>query len=284
MKNIALKMFKFLGISSLAVIASAGLSYAQTSVTGINSTTGPSSLNSSTTDRNSSNTIEILNNQRNYSNFVADISNSGGSINNNTSVGTVSSGSSIISFNTAAMGGNSTFGSVILPDFDNGIISVSGTNSITGPNSMNTNTVNANQNNNILVRNNSEMINNVNLRARTGGMNTTNNTTVGSVQTGSVNFNVITPSNNQTATPVLDLSGIGNENVTANFGNNTTGPNSMNTNTLNANSTNNIRVENSETNQNCFQIQAESGTNNISNNTTVGNVISGDIMVSITAQ
>lgn len=276
----------------VAVTAGTGLAYGA-SVSGINNTTGPWSSNTSTFATDRLWNVDVLNNQDLLNSFNVDVNSGANAADCNTSVlGANLNGNINIAIATAPTsplynGFGILYGLGGFMPIDNvGILNTASGNALTGPNSLNENIINANQAANINLSNNSIITNDVNITANTGNNIANNNTSVfdgvssGGISVSAVLNNGAMPYPGVVAPAVV---GTGLNNVIGQFGNNLTGPNSINSNVLNANSQFNALIDNQSVVTNDLNISANTGNNVVSNNTTVAGVGTGNVNVSIAA-
>ncbi len=167
-------------------------------------------------------------------------------------------------------------------------------NSNTGPNSLNQNSGSTTSTTTATLTNSSTTNNIANVSANTGYNSLANNTSVGNVTTGSINgtVNLVNISNallgqgssigGQTlsggTTNQLILNPIDNR---IDLANSTTGPNSINLNNLSSNNIIRIFNTNEATTNNTIGIIANTGNNNASNNTQLGDYATGNINLGI---
>ncbi|MFA7254240.1 MAG: hypothetical protein WC107_06855 [Patescibacteria group bacterium] len=272
-------------LSGIALTAGAGMAYAQTDVTGFNTTTGPFSDNSSIFTTNRVWDVAVLNDQAIARSFGVDVTSGNNAVAENTTVAGELTGD----VDVAIMGdrgfGMGLFPFVNLNPMTNGSsVSVTGGNGLTGPNSLNENQVNASQFAALNLVNSSSIANTVNFVANTGNNITSSNTTVGPVISGDVTATADFSNrlNSVSGLNTLDL-GMPDNSVDARFSNNITGPNSLNQNIVNADSTFTADITNTNTVSNDFQFQVDTGRNEVSNNTSVGTVRTGSVRIDVMA-
>lgn len=155
-----------------------------------------------------------------------------------------------------------------------------GDNSVTGPSSINRNIHRVTTTNRYDEINRAIVDNYANLLARTGGNYLRNNTTGGDVESGGVSL---------TGGFTNDVNGGSGEagvlvestDVDVDFENEYTGPNSRNDNRVDVRETNRTTVRNEATLRNNVRLDARTGNNYASNNTSVGSIRSGDVEANI---
>jgi hypothetical protein len=152
-------------------------------------------------------------------------------------------------------------------------------NDTTGSNSENTNRVDQEGSFSFTIENYGDSENNINLDLNTGGNSISNNTVVGDITTGDVGIDASVENNiNQSEITVPDMSsdplGVESENIL-------TGPNSENDNLVNIDNKTNILIKNTSSTKNDIDLRLNTGNNEISGNTVVGDITTGRIRVSI---
>lgn len=279
---------KFLRVSgfaaAVALIGGAGLAYADVNVSGGNDTTGASSENLTRIFTDRSWLVDFENNLRLDNRLFARLNTGENETGRNTTVGADPSTGSIY-VSADLMNPSTDTGSIF--DFGLGLgndnIDVTGVNEVTGANSRNINEVRANKTFRLDVENNARINNTVDLALNTGNNEVERNTSVGDVMTGNIDASV-SVDNAMASNPVAMLSGmdLANESdITADFSNGTTGFNSVNRNFIEANSRVNINLENNAQIDNSICVEANTGNNEINENTTVGEISTGDISVDL---
>ncbi len=156
-------------------------------------------------------------------------------------------------------------------------------NEDTGADSDNLNDVNANRSISFTFTNTGSVSNTLNYDLNTGGNTVANNTTVGDIETGDIT--VEQEVENVVNQPV-DLAGLKDALAAQGFGdasikviNHNTGAGSTNTNDVTIDSTHDVTVTNTATATNTFALAVNTGDNTITDNTTVGDIKTGDIKV-----
>lgn len=283
------KFLRLLGVMSLiALSASTGLAYAETDSTGLNNTTGPYSRNITDLDIDRFWDVQVENLQRLFSDYDVDVDAGHNDTERNTVVGDQATGN----VNVDITGDNGTYMSSffgwdtlasVLPEDLAINVDFSGANNITGPFSDNINDADIDQRIDIDLENRTFIDNDLDFDASTGHNDTYANTLVGDVTTGDINLDAnlssYVPSESDLAVSGLSLGG--DNIVTSRLGNSLTGPNSENENYLDIYSDIDVDVENDLRVSNNYDIWADTGGNDVSYNTSVGNVTTGDINVSI---
>lgn len=152
------------------------------------------------------------------------------------------------------------------------------TNHLTGADSVNGNTLEGTTTFNFTVTNVGTVTNDFDLDLNTGGNTISGNTTVGDVSTGDIDAELEVENVVNTA-PVVVPMGMGGGDVTVRSENHLTGAGSTNTNTTTTSSTANMTTTNVGTVTNAMTLALNTGNNTIENNTTVGDISTGDIRV-----
>jgi hypothetical protein len=282
---------KLLRISSIsaaiALLAGAGLASANVDVSGINDTTGAYSENITRILADRTWAIDWVNNMRTNNLVQSDISTGSNRMSENTTAFGFQTGGVDLTSSTGA-----PFANRVL-DFGfglNGIgdnlddVSVVGGNAITGARSENINTVQADRNLTIRLVNNAQINNTSRLAANTGSNDVSRNTTVGNVTTGDVSGRVAFDNGgNINPLSMFDFSGLNNGSVSADFRNGITGFSSVNNNTLDVSSEVNVDLQNNSVVDNQFDTVANTGGNDINENTTVGSVMTGNVVLDLSA-
>lgn len=258
--------------------AAAAFASGTVDVTGSNSTTGPSSINSNThsIDNDTHVTVSQTGSADNHTHVTVNSGNN--HVDHNTTVAGFSTG------DVTVMGSldNSinTSNPVIVSDLGSNDVTATFSNDTTSSHSKNENKLTVSNDTNVNVTNTARIDNNVTANLSNGNNHIDHNTTVGNVSTGDTNFS-LTSTNVANSTPV-DLSGLnGGSSVTVSGGNNKTGENSSNKNTTTVNNDTNVTVRNSATIDNNFNVTTNSGGNSVNNNTTVGDISLGGANVSL---
>ncbi|MEX0649465.1 MAG: hypothetical protein WD200_00510 [Candidatus Andersenbacteria bacterium] len=159
-------------------------------------------------------------------------------------------------------------------------VDVTGDNLTTGPNSVNRNTYRVNDSSRTHIRNVGDVLNQGFVDARTGNNTQSNNTTGGDLDTGGLTGGA---SWNAVVNAAADMAGLESElDVTGDFVNDTTGPNSRNVNRLTVRSHDSLYLRNVAYITNILDVDHRSGKNEQSNNTTVGGITTGGANVDVT--
>jgi len=270
------------GSIALIAVATAGAGVASASVDFANSNniTGARSENIGRLSSDRNWFIDWQNNGRVFNTFDKFVNTGNNSLDRNTTAFGESTGS--ISLDTILIAPDS----LNVVDFGlgqtaaNSDVSAIAQNFITGANSNNENLVNADQNFTLRSQNNALVRNRAEVNVNTGNNQANRNTSIGNISTGDVDASV-TLDNTALINPLtsLDLSGLGENNVSASFGNGTTGFNSTNVNHLDSNSNVTVTLENNSEITNDVFTDANTGRNDVNENTTVGNVSTGDVTI-----
>ncbi|MFA5927395.1 MAG: hypothetical protein WCT32_04670 [Patescibacteria group bacterium] len=265
-------------------------------ITESNNVTGPDSTNTNQTSSNSETNIENIN-DANIENQTTLTANTGkNDIGKNTVTGDVSTGSingsvNVINIANSELAPGSTVGSQTVDGSQTGQIVLNPinqrsdlSNTSTGPDSTNNNTVSSNNIIKVVDQNNAEALNNLVIDANTGQNNIGGNTKIGDVTTGNINLsanlinllNVMSPN----LTLTLDIwSVLGNFSGDIILSNGTTGPQSNNENSINTSDSTAISTTNNSTIDNVFNFQTNTGGNTTDSGTAIGNVSTGEAKV-----
>lgn len=166
--------------------------------------------------------------------------------------------------------------------FANSSVDVTDSNHLTGPSSINTNKTTVNHDTTVHVSNTANADTNVSVAVDSGGNVVMNDTSVGDFNGGSVSVSG-TFDNTLNSGASAMIGDTGDHSVSADFSNNTTGPNSRNTNTLQVNDNSNTTVTNRATIDNSIRANLSSGDNHFSNLTTLGDVHTGDVNFNVSS-
>lgn len=284
------KFLKVSGLSALmTILVGAGLASANVNVSGINNTTGAYSENITRILANRSWLIDWVNNMRTNNLFQSEISTGNNRLSENTTAFGFNTGNVDLTTTNGTPFANGIFdfgfglgGTSLGNGFDD--VTVSGGNAITGARSENINTIQADRNVRVQLTNNAVLNNNARIASNTGSNDVLRNTTVGDVYTGSVSGRVAFDNiGNTNPLSMVDFSGLRNGSVSADFSNFTTGFNSINDNALDVSSDVVIDLENNSQIENQFDAAVNTGGNDISENTTVGSVSTGSIVLDLSA-
>lgn len=173
------------------------------------------------------------------------------------------------------------------------VLEAEATNSMTGPNSENSNEIGIDSNADVTVNNSADIDNQTDLDLNTGQNTVGQNTVAGNLTTGEIDAN--TTIVNLTNSQLGEGSTIGNQTIspTSNqiiltpseqrlgLGNSLTGPNSENENLVDQNSALVIDLNNESNLDNEIDITAITGLNTVSNNTKIGDITTGDINLGV---
>jgi hypothetical protein len=262
--------------AAVALAAGAGLTFASFDITGGNCTTGPNSLNRNVWDVVETTDV-VLNNDVTADNIFDLTANTGrNTIDLNTLAGDVMTGD--------VEGDIDLENDFSLPQVDFVGFSSSNddsfdlTNELTGPNSENRNRVTVTRDSQLRVNNTADFTNDIIVNANTGVNTVSDNTEVGDVRTGDVDITgrVENSADFGSNFDVADLS-FGSGEVNADLSNEITGPNSVNTNVLDVTETTDTRINNTATVDNVIDLTANTGRNDITDNTVVCDVETGSV-------
>jgi hypothetical protein len=256
-------------------------------VTGANNTTGPQSYNENYWEINRYTDVE-LKNIFHADNDLSYLLNTGkNDTYKNTEVGNVATGnvraSLTLNNGTANTAGTTSTTNSVASAFSDPVFS----NAITGPESTNVNKAYLNTERNLTVKNISDIYNDVDLKANTGKNDIIKNTVVGNVQTGNVNVSatISNASNSDQCVSCADALSLFNStampDLSSNFSNRITGPDSVNVNKVEVNDSANLSVLNVSKVDNNVDVYANTGKNDVIKNTVVGDVKTGDVSVDL---
>ena len=259
-------------LGAVLLLVGASTSYAQ-SVTDFNTATGPNSLNDNQqtiTDILS----ELFNDSSNVVNTLTPVVNTGNNVvTGNTSAGGFLSGGVSLGGNWIQTLNNNVpgLGSILLP------LNLTGTlgNNLTGPQSSNRNDFNLTRSLNIVSNQNTQLINSLNATVNTGNNVLSNNTLAGTGRGGDVSFNYSLGAigNGGSGAPVI----LGGGSVNINGDNGVTGPNSLNRNNVDITDIQTLSQTSNATVNNAVNLNANTGNNIATNNTSAGNLSSGAV-------
>lgn len=153
-------------------------------------------------------------------------------------------------------------------------------NTETGADSDNRNSVDGARSITFTIVNNGSVDNDFDLDLNTGGNTVRNNTTVGDVSTGDIQFEIVAENTVNEGVTTIDL-GDGFGDVSVMSSNSTTGSGSTNDNAVSVAESHSVSTTNTGSVNNTFALTLNTGNNVVSGNTTVGNISTGDISGSI---
>lgn len=262
------------------MLAGAGLAHAQVDIVGCNDTTGPNSENENAWDINSNVDVSVDNSADANNDFLVCTDTGLGTIDENTAVGDLRSGDiwGDVAVNNDLNSKNFEIGFLGSDSLD---VSVSFANELTGPHSSNENEVNVDSNTDIDINNHTDINNDTDIQAQTGGLDVNHNTVIGDIRTGSIRIDSFTDNIANQNMGDFDLGNLGRLNVSADFSNGLTGPDSLNTNRLDVDNNVDLDVHNTANIDNDTNITANTGDNFIGHNTCVGDVETGSISVGV---
>lgn len=300
--NLAVNLINLIGLNSPVAVNLALWNLAGNVVGDIivpeNAITGPNSNNTNTVNSNNNTDVTVANNNDIQNNLTINTNTGENNLGSNTASENLTTGSTNVKTAITNIVAapviyivnvfGKIFGKPQIKGVDPKNIIV---NQITGPNSNNTNTVNSNNNTDINLQNNTNINNDIQISANTGHNLIGNNTVTGNIKTGSINIaasiaNVMDSFSNaagQFTFGIINIFGDWGKKSTSKTyaANSLTGPNSNNINNIDIN--NNFRYE--ETCNinvsNKTKIDANTGENEISSNTVVGNISTGDINIDL---
>lgn len=274
-----MKPVNLLLVAVAAVLVSAGTAFASINISGGNNTTGPCSENENNWSIENSNQIDIENCAEVDNDFDVCVNTGENDISKNTCVGDLWTGDIDGSVMFDNVLNNSD---IVLAPFWDGDIDVVLANSLTGPGSENENNVCIRNENEINIRNNANIDNDIDFRANTGRNTVSKNTSVGNIMTGDISFSAdVRNVANSSDWDLSDL--LNNSSVSVSAGNNVTGPDSENENNVSIENSNSINITNTANIDNDVDVHANTGENYVGNNTVVGNIVTGSISIDYTS-
>lgn len=266
--------------SALLFALNGGTAFASISVDGTNDTTGPYSENENEWNVENDFDLDIDNDADVDNDWNIEVNTGYNNLECNTVIEDISTGdiSGMIEVSNTLNGGTVGLGDEILSLGD---IDFDFENSLTGPNSENENEANIDSNVNVDINNDADLDNRLDVYLNTGRNDIENNTQVGDVKTGNIDLETRTINTVNENAGSIDLGELEGMDIDGDFTNDTTGPNSQNSNELNLDSNVDIDINNDADIDNDTNITANTGDNNVGNNTVVGNVSTGDIDLSL---
>lgn len=265
--------------------------------TATNSTTGADSTNTNSATTERTLTDEQTNTAAITNSVNLDLSSGANEVSQNTSVGNVSTGDisgsvNLINVANSQFADGSSVGVGSVNNLGNGTLELAAgetrtslaSNDQTGAESENTNLISGTDAIQIVRNNTATVDNEVVINANTGENVVSENTGVGDVTTGDIELavNLINLMNLSLPNMLLNIdvwSHFGDLAGDIVLGNDMTGADSTNTNDV-ANTTDvDVTVENTAAIDNTFDITTETGNNDVTDNTVVGNYATGDVDV-----
>lgn len=259
------------------------------------STTSPASTGNPTSDGNST-TIDTQNDATINNNVNLDLKTGGNTVGSNSVVGDINTGNidgsvTLIDVTGTELGAGSTVGVQSIDGSSTNEISLFPTderitlaNFDTGSGSDNLNSVSGGNNVvQVFDSNNSQVNNTIDITADSGSNTVLSNTSVGNVTTGDINLNLslinllnlINPNLVLTIDIWNILGDFSGDIIAPELANFNTGENSANNNYANVYSSEYIRAYQEANVDNYFDFNANTGENNIGNNTSIGNILTG---------
>lgn len=276
-------IIRVVALSSLTVAAltlGAGAAKAAVNFSGGNGTTGPNSDNQNNWTIDHTVSVDINNESTATNTRTFSVDTGDTNIGSNTSIGGLATGNV---FGTIGVNNNLNSGDIQLMNADPGNISFDVTNNTTGPNSLNENNLSLDINHNVDINNTANIDNTVTLSADTGNNNISNNTEVGNVRTGDINFSTNSNNTANGSMGSVNLSGMDGLSAFGHLTNTLTGPQSTNQNNVTVDSNSEINVNNTASINNIATVDANTGNNNVSNNTVAGNISTGSVNINMTS-
>lgn len=156
-------------------------------------------------------------------------------------------------------------------------------NQQTGADSVNTNTVTTTNDLTATLTNNATVTNDFTFHLNTGNNSITNNTTVGDITTGDIDVQLkaetkVNEVDQQQVDALLNSLNT-NDGTSIQSTNSNTGSNSQNNNQTTVTHTSTVQIQNNMNVNNTLSLDLNTGNNTIEDNTTVGNISTGDISV-----
>jgi len=271
-----MKSLKLLIVALAAVAISAGGAFASVHIGGGNDTTGPNSENENYWEIEGESEVSIDNHSSAENEYEVAVTTGENGISNNTELDDLSTGDVEGEIDVENYLNNADI------DFetpDLGSITVDLSNDTTGPQSENENKVEITFEQEVRIHNEARIENEFELAANTGANEVGNNTVVGDVSTGDIEFtsDVTNKANGSTS---MDIEGAApSSSVNVDLSNDTTGPNSENENTVEIKAEAELRVDNHARIENEYEVDANTGNNGVANNTVVGDISTGNIKI-----
>jgi hypothetical protein len=156
---------------------------------------------------------------------------------------------------------------------------VDSTNNQTGPNSSNDNSVSESNKTSVSVKNDTNINNQYTLKLNTGENTAKNNTNLNGTSTGNIGFTVNTTNSANNGGP--QLAGLSNDTTHISSTNSNTGPDSRNNNSVSQSNSIKYTEKNTSNVLNTLIVHANTGKDNVSNNTNAGGFHTGNIFVNI---
>ncbi|MEK9156133.1 MAG: hypothetical protein AAB360_02410 [Patescibacteria group bacterium] len=290
----AYKVTRALALSAAVVFVSgAGLSFAgyggydsgydsgygsEIDITGSNDTTGYNSENKNIWDLDFKTDIDVEN-KADVDNIIDQWLNTGKNLLDcNTDAGSLTTGDITGTFdvvNELNVGGVSFDGYGYGGDPE-----ITLSNYLTGYNSVNKNLVDVDSDLDVDIDNHAYVDNDIDFDLNTGKNDVTKNTVGGDVETGSIDVAIVVENVVNQDAGNVDLGALAVPPVSADFSNQLTGAQSENINKLDLDHEVDIDVENHADIDNNIYVDANTGKNDVSQNTIVGDVTTGDVSIS----
>jgi len=270
-------------VASSALLATlvGGAAYAQVDISSINGTTGPWSENKSIWDIDHDIDIDITNDSEIKNDQDIDAETGRNEVEHNTSVSDFTTGDIDGDIYVSNELGGSDF-IVSGSDLGFGDVSIDLANGCTGPNSENENIVDIDNDIDLDFRNYVTIHNDLDADLNTGDNEVEHNTVVGDFSTGDIDFSATTENRVNNNLGNLDLGNlVGGNEVSGEMRNTLTGPNSENKNLLDIENDIDLDVTNHTTIHNDTDIDANTGNNEIENNTCVGDISTGSVSIDV---
>lgn len=271
----------FAAVSALVLSVGTGLAYASVNSDFTNDTTGSNSENTSEQNSDMEYDINVDSHSSLENDTEVSVETGNGEIENNTMVEDYQTGDieADINFDNELNGSDSIdwdFGDLF------GSVHFNASNELTGYNSENENEINVDREVNIDIENCASISNDIDFDANTGDNEVENNTVVGDIETGDINISSDISNVANGNASMIDLGDIAGNDISADFTNDTTGSNSENENTINAETEVDVNIDNHANIHNEYEIDTNTGDNEIENNTSVGDIKTGSVRINIT--
>ena len=271
------KIARYVGMMSAFVfVMGAGSAFAAIDVSGGNFTTGCESENSSDWNIGGDTSISMdhyFSAMNDYNQILQAGENDFGC---NTCIDDISTGSIAGVFDISE---DDCDCSIPLTLGNQGSVNVDLSNNTTGCNSYNNNNVDISRNVDVNINDISEINNSLNLVANTGRNRVECNTSVGDISTGDISLGASIDNSASSNHSPINLTGLGSGNISVDASNALTGGNSSNENNVNIDSNVNVSITNERSVENNIDVRANTGRNTVSDNTVVGDISTGDIML-----
>lgn len=270
------RFIKFSIVAFALAIFGAGSAYAAIHIGGGNDTTGPYSENENEWEIDHDMDIHVDNYADADNEYEVEVVTGDNDIDHNTEVDDIYTGD---------IDGDIYFENYLndmeieLEPAEFGDIWIDFENDTTGPQSENENEIKISMDQDIHIRNSADFDNDIDLDANTGNNDIDHNTIVGDVRTGDIDFSAHVK-NMANGSYDLDMNGASfGSDIDVDLGNTITGPNSENENKVRIEGDSDISLCNRVDIDNELEVEANTGKNDVGNNTVVGDIRTGSISI-----